>query len=229
MKMKSCGAAVLLLGLLLSVPSASAITLGQLNNFQDGTTQGWETGPSAPPLQNVTGGPGGIGDRFLRLTADGAGAGGRLVAFNFTEWTGNYIAAGVTGISISLNNLSNVSLSIRIAFHADIAQGGPGYLSQAMVLAPNSGWQNFTISIAPGNVTAVNSPTAYSTFFTNVAWTRIIHSVGTSSLNGDFVTGQLGVDNIAAVPEPTTAALAAAGLLAFGAAAVRRKRRASKS
>jgi hypothetical protein len=98
-----------------------------------------------------------------------------------------------------------------------------------MVLAANSGWQTFTISLAPGSLTAVNSPTAYNTFFTNVAWTRIIHSVGTGNLNGDFVTGQLGVDNITAVPEPSTAALAAAGLLAFGAAVVRRKLRAAKS
>ena len=230
MKKKSWCVAVLAVGLLLSARSANAIALGQITNFQDGTLMGWDTGGFATPLENVsTGGPGGVGDRYLRITSDGAGAGGRLVAFNFSDWTGNYIAAGVNAITISLNNQSNVSLSIRIAFQSEIVQGGPGYLTQAMVLAANSGWQTFTISLAPGSLTAVNSPTAYNTFFTNVAWTRIIHSVGTGNLNGDFVTGQLGVDNITAVPEPSTAALAAAGLLAFGAAVVRRKLRAAKS
>ena len=230
MKMKSPFVAVLAFGLLLSLRSASAITLGQTDNFQDGTLLDWGTGGFAEPLQNIsTGGPAGLGDRYMRITADGAGSGGRLVAFNVGQWVGNYITAGVNAISISLNNQSNVSLSIRFAFQSEIVQGGPGYLSQAMVLAPNSGWQNFTIAIAPGSLTAVNGPAAFNTFFTNVAWTRIIHSVGTSNLNGDFVTAQLGVDNITAVPEPSTAAFAMAGLLAFGVAVARRKFRAAKS
>ena len=165
----------------------------------------------------------------LLVSADGSGAGGRLVGFNFTTWTGNYIAAGVNAISVDLRNFSNTDLSIRFAFQSEIAQGGPGYLSGAMLLPANSGWQSFTISIAPGSLTAVNGPTAYNTFFTNVAWTRIIHSVGTSNLNGDFVTGQLGIDNIHAVPEPTTTALAAAGLLGLAAGVIRRKRAAARA
>jgi hypothetical protein len=229
MKMMFRFVAVLAVGLLLSVGSASAITLGQINNFQDGTTQGWETGQFATPVANISsGGPAGLGDRYIRLTADGSGSGGRLVGYNFADWTGNYLAAGVNAIRISLNNQSAVSLSIRIAFQSEIVQGGPGYLSQAMVLAPNSGWQTFTIALAPGSLIAVNNPTAYNTFFTNVAWTRIIHSVGTGNLNGDFVTGQLGIDNITAVPEPSTAALGVAGVLAFGVAIARRKLRAAK-
>ena len=229
MKKKSCTVAVVAIILLLVAQPASAIVFGQLDAFQDGTTQGWETGQFAPPVTNIaTGGPAGAGDRYIRLTADGAGAGGRLVGFNYTTWTGNYIAAGVTAISIDLLNLGAVTLSIRFAFQSEIAQGGPGYLTQAMVLAPGSGWQRFTISIAPGSVTAVNGPTPYSTFFTNVAWTRIIHATGTSDLNGDFVTAQLGIDNIHAVPEPTTTALAGSGVLAVAFALVRRKKRTAR-
>lgn len=191
---------------------------------------GWETGQFAPPVTNIsTGGPAGAGDRYIRLTADGIGAGGRLVGYNFTTWTGNYIAAGVNAISISLNNFSAVNLSIRFAFQSEIVQGGPGYLSQAMLLPANSGWINFTISLAPGSLTALNAPTPHNTFFQNVAWTRIIHAAGTNSLNGDPVTGQLGIDNIHAIPEPTTTALAAGGLLALAARLVRRKRRTTTS
>ena len=53
---------------------------------------------------------------------------------------------------------------------------------------------------------------------------RIINEVGTTNLNGDVAVAQLGVDNIHAVPEPGTFALAGFGL-AFLAAAFRRKRR----
>ena len=221
-KLFSCACALVAV---LLTHTAGAISFGQLDTFQDGTTNGWETGQFAPAVANIsTGGPAGVGDRFIQLTADGSGAGGRLVGFNFTTWAGNYIAAGVTAISIDLRNFSAVDLTIRFAFQSEIVQGGPGYLSQAMFLPANSGWQRFTIAITPGNVTAVNSPTAYNTFFTNVQWTRIIHAVGTNSLNGDPVTGQLGIDNIHAIPEPGTAGLAAGGLIALVAGFVRKRR-----
>jgi hypothetical protein len=223
-------AAVVIFSLLLLARPVDAIVLGQFDDFQDGTTMGWETGPFAPGIMNIsTGGPAGAGDRYIRVSADGSGAGGRLVAFNFTTWTGNYIAAGVTAISVSLNNFSAVNLAIRFAFHSEITQTSPGYLSQAMILPANSGWMNFTISLAPGSLTAVNAPTAYNTFFTNVAWTRIIHAPGTGSLNGQPVVGQLGIDNVHAIPEPTTTALAIGGLLALAAGFVRRKRRTATS
>ena len=224
--MKKLPPSLCALAILCLAHTAEAINLGQLDTFQDGTTNGWETGQFAPPVTNIsTGGPAGAGDRFIQLTADGSGAGGRLVGYNFTTWTGNYIAAGVTSISIDLRNFSAVNLSIRIAFQSEIAAGGPGYLTQAMFLPAGSGWQHFTISLAPGNVTAVNSPTAYNTFFTNVAWTRIIHAAGTGNLNGDPVVGQLGIDNIQAVPEPATGALiGAGGLIALMARLIRKRR-----
>jgi PEP-CTERM motif len=42
--------------------------------------------------------------------------------------------------------------------------------------------------------------------------------VGTTNLNGDVIAAQLGVDNIHAVPEPSTALLGAFGLLVLAAA-----------
>ena len=230
MKLKLCRAAILTLVLFLCTRPAEAIVLGLRNDFQDGTTMEWETGQFAPQIQNIsTGGPLGAGDRYIRLTSDGNGPGGRLVGYNFTTWTGNYITAGVTAISVDLRNFGNTDLSIRFAFQSEIAAGGPGYLSGAMFLPANSGWQSFTISIAPGSLTAVGGPTAYNTFFSNVAWTRIIHATGTSNLNGNFVVGQLGIDNIHAVPEPTTTALLGGGLLAVAVGVIRRKRAAAKA
>src|SRR5688500_16552807 len=89
--------AVLACSLLLT-STASAVTFGQLDNFQSGTTAGWDHGSRSdnPPTDIPTGGPAGAGDRFLRNVSQGSGAGSRQVMFNQAQWTGNYSAAGVT-------------------------------------------------------------------------------------------------------------------------------------
>jgi hypothetical protein len=224
---KSCSAAFVVLALLLFARPASAIVLGQLDTFQDGTTNEWTNGGLATPVTNISsGGPAGAGDRYIRLTADGSGAGGRLTTFNFTTWAGDFISAGVTTLEIDLLNQSAVNLSIRFAFEVDVVQNAPGYLTAPMLLPVGSGWQHFSISITAANLIPVNSPAPYNTFFSNIMETRIIHEVGTNDLNGDPIVGQLGIDNIHAVPEPTATALAATGLLALTARFLRAKRRA---
>ena len=224
-KGKFCGA-VILLALLLFARPASAIVFGQFDTFQDGTTSGWTNGPFAVPVTNINGGgPAGAGDRYIRITADGSGAGGRLTTFNFTTWTGDFISAGITTLEIDLLNQSAVPLSIRFAFEVELIQNAPGYLTAPMLLPVGSGWQHFSISITAANVIPVGGPTPYNTFFSNIMETRIIHSVGTNDLNGDPVVGQLGIDNIHAIPEPTVSALAASGLLALAAHFARAKRR----
>ncbi len=215
-----------------ALSSARAITLGQVDTFQDGTRMNWLNGASAVELIN-TGGPAGAGDAYIQVTADGGGSGGRLVAQNYTfppsfnsQWTGNYLAAGVNAISFDLLNQSSVTLSIRIAFKTEVTQSSPGYLSSRVILAPGTGWQRFTISIAPGALTAIGGPAPYNTFFQNgFAEIRIIHEVGSSNLNGDPVNARLGIDNIRAVPEPTVTGLALLGLGGLGVRAWRRGRR----
>jgi hypothetical protein len=49
--------------------------------------------------------------------------------------------------------------------------------------------------------------------------------VGATNLNGDFITGQVGIDNIRAVPEPSAAALLAGCALVVAARRFRRTRR----
>jgi len=213
-----------ILALLFFARSASAVVVGQIDTFQDGSLLNWMNGGFAPPITNFnTGGPGGAGDGYIQMTANGGGPGGRLTMFNVDQWGGNFIAPGVTTLEIDLNNQSAVSLSIRFAFKSALSQSSPGYLSAAMLLPANSGWQHFSISITAANLVAIGDPTAYATFFTGVAEMRIIHSVGTGNLNGDPVTGALGIDNLRAVPEPTVTALAAGALALFAAGVVRRR------
>ena len=220
---------IFLLTLLLSLHPADAVVFGQLDDFQDGTTNNWTNGGLATPVMNVsTGGPGGVGDSYALVTATGGGPGGRLTTFNFQQWAGNFIAAGITTLQIDLLNQSAVPLSIRFAFEVDTFNGAPGYLTAPMLLAVGSGWQHFSISIAAPDLIAVDNPDAYSSFFTNIGEVRIINEAGTSNLNGDPVVGMLGFDNVHAVPEPTTTALAIGGVLLLGANLLRKQRRAGR-
>ncbi len=185
-------------------------------------------GINAIPVTNIAnGGPAGAGDSYIRLTADGSGSGGRLTAFNNTQWLGDYIAEGVTAIEVDLINLSSVSLSVRLAFKTGPGNV-PGYVSLPMLLPVGSGWQHFTISLAPANMRAIGGPAPYNTFFAagGVGEMRFIHAVGNNTLSGDFVVGQLGIDNIRAVPEPATTALMVGGILALLGVLVRHKRHA---
>jgi hypothetical protein len=196
-----------------------AVSVGQIDNFQDGTTDNWTNGQpttGTPPINVGTGGPAGAGDRFLEITADGSGADGKLTTFNRTQWLGDYITAGVNEIDMDLENLSSVTLSIRLAFRESTTIGAPGYLSTIPVtLAPNSGWVHASFAITPTSLTPIGGPTGFSTFFSSPAELRIINEAGTTNLDGDVVTGQLGIDNIAAVPEPSISATLVVGLALF--------------
>jgi hypothetical protein len=198
------------------LPDVSAISAGQTDTFQDGTTADWLNGGTMQPQNISTGGPAGAGDRFMELTADGSGANGRLTVLNRTQWLGDYVATGVNEIDLDLNNFSDVTLSIRLAFKSGTFSGAPGYVTTiAFTLAPNSGWQHAVFSITPGAMTGVGNPSAFATFFTAPAEFRIINASTTLDLNGDAVTGQLGIDNIVAVPEPAVLGLVSSGLLAL--------------
>jgi hypothetical protein len=199
---------------------------GQTDDFQDGTTMNWSNGGiiGVVPVTNIaSGGPTGAGDRFIQLTADGSASGGKLTAFNRDQWLGDYPGGGITGIEVDLQNQSAVTLSIRMAFKPGPGggTGAQGYLTQAAVLVVGSGWQHFTFSLAPANLIAINNPLPWSNFF--IGEVRFVHEVGATSLSGTNVTGQLGIDNVRAVPEPTTTVLLSMGFIALVGNFVRRK------
>src|SRR4029453_3320693 len=103
------------------------VTIGQVDNFEDGTTQNWVINllgmgsppPSTLPTNVPTGGPAGAGDNYLRLTSTGIPetAGSRLVAVQYQhQWAGNYIAAGITAITMDVNNLGDTDHYLRVLF-----------------------------------------------------------------------------------------------------------------
>jgi hypothetical protein len=211
----------------LAVPRfASAVTIDQVDTFEDGTTQDWVVGGPhpAPPINVPTGGPTGAGDRFLQLTAvGGSGAGSRLAVINDTQWTGNYLAAGVTGIEMDVENLGDSNLALRVLFQDPLALGGTpdnAAVSTAPIALPaHSGWTHVVFPIEAGDLTATLG--SVDAALANATELRIFHSTTPNFPPLLPIVAQLGVDNVRAVPEPG----AAMGIaLAIGALAVTRLR-----
>ena len=207
MKMPSrLGGTLLLLTCLLQPVAGSAVTLGQIDNFQDGTTQNWAIGGAVPtqalPVNVPTGGPGGDGDAYLRLTALGASTptvGSRLSVFNEAQWTGNYLAAGVNAITMLVKNLGTTDLSLRLVlanFPVDGFAPDIMAMSTAPVFLPaGSGWTPVIFPLGPGRLTAIVG--AVQAALTTPGELRLVHNP-TVSWPPPRVVASLGVDNIKA-------------------------------
>lgn len=199
---------------------AWGLSIGQRDTFEDGTTQGWVVallGMShpAPPVNVPTGGPAGADDSFLMLTSIGGdGPGSRLVAINIDQWSGDFIAAGISGIAMDVKNLGQSDLSLRLAF-SDPGIGPPVNVAFSTVpyfLPVGRGWIPIHFPITPADLTAESG--SVTAALHNATELRLYHSFALD-FPGEPVTALLGVDNIAATPEPTSALLLGSGLLAL--------------
>jgi hypothetical protein len=211
------------------------VQVGQRDDFQNGTTQGWIAGPGGgspvPPVNVPTGGPGGLNDAYLLIRAlGGAGPGSRLSAINFAQWTGNYLAAGVAAITMDVNNLGTTDLFLRLLL-ADPIAGPPNNIVISLapiVLTAGSGWTNVMFPVIPSALKVLLG--SANGALSNATELRIFHNP-----DPDFpgpgvgippIVADLGVDNITAVdvvPEPSTAILVGSGVLLLLVGARRRK------
>lgn len=214
------GAAALACGLMHG--QAQAVAPGQLDSFQDGSLHGWSNGPNnpAPPQWVADGGPAGDGDAFMRLGASGAGPGGKLVAISGPDWAGDYLAAGVTAITMDLRNFGASDLALRLLVEGDA--GSLAWSSSAVLLGAGSGWSGARFALTPadlgGNQPALALASAHQI--------RLYHGA-IAGFPGQDIVAQLGVDNIAAVPEPAAAWMSLAGLAGLAALTTRRRMRAA--
>ena len=199
---------------------ARAVTYGQLDNFQDGTTMGWSEGAVSPnpPTNVANGGPLGAGDRYLQnISAGGFGAGSRLVEFNQLQWTGDYSAAGVTAIEADLINLGPTTLNVRLAL------GGGSFSTRygsttALSLPSGGSWQSVSFNLGPAWLSLISGSESLNAVLSGVTELRILTAAAGPAWEGDAIAGILGVDNIHAVPEPDGLFLVGLG----GAALIRR-------
>lgn len=213
---------------LLVAQLAAAVAPGQLDDFEDGTTQDWRIGRgSATPTNVASGGPGGAGDAYLLLVSTGgASQASRLVVFNREQWSGDYGAAGITAIELQVANFGPTDLALRLSFEdGGTAPDANSAISTVPAHVPaQSGWMAISLPVSPGALTAVQGAPALA--LANTATLRVLHSP-TALFPGPPIAAQLGIDDVLAVPEPRGAM---AGLAAIAAiAAVQRRRIASIS
>jgi hypothetical protein len=212
---------VYLVSLIAPAPQAGAVTFGQVDDFESGTTAGWG---GAPTTNVADAGPGGAGDHALRIAATG----GRVVAVNTAQWTGDYTAAGVTKLLLDVRNENAFPLELRIGFAQGVlGSGGAGdtYVSALPVSVASDGqWHQIALSLAPDAFiphTANSNPTPdAAAALANVSHFRLLHNPAANFLGANG-PATFFVDNIRAVPEPATLALAAGGL---GLLEIRRRR-----
>ena len=197
---------------------AHALEVGQRDDFQDGTTQGWEAGA-------FQSGPAGQCPRrraeidiFEVTSRGGQGPGSRLSVFNIDrQWAGDYLDAGITALSARVANFGDTDVDLRLLL-ADPQEEGQipanvAVTTEAVHLSAGSGWIDAVFSIAPEDLTVVEGD--IDTLLAGVTELRLFHNPAP-----DFppppegpptIAATVGVDNITAIPEPATLLLLAAG------------------
>lgn len=198
-----------------------AISLGMVQGFQDGQLGGW--GGGSGPTVVSTDGPGGAGDRYLRISSSGFKLGTR----NESLWTGDYLAAGVNAIGLDLRNSGPELVSLRLMISGP---GGDFKNTQALLLAPDNQWHSHLIELSSSALSHVGGGTgALEDTLGAVFRVLLHHQVGSpqGAGSGDNISATLGIDNISAralpIPEPGCVALAGLAVLAL-----RRRRQVAK-
>ena len=227
--------ALLCLLCLLPPGTARALSVGQIDTFEDDTLQGWRQGftaSTADHMRNVSsGGPAGTNDNYLEVTSDSTltFGGNRLTFFNQDQWTGDYLAAGITAIAMDVKNFCPCEpLNLRLGVNASVVDstgtrilGGTFTTAASYSLDSSSGWTRVVFSLRPEDLVAVDSArgnyVAGNDVMLTLAHVNELRLLNNDPLNPDWngplITSRLGVDNIQAVPLPPALALFASGLV----------------
>jgi hypothetical protein len=155
-----------------------------------------------PSLTTTTPGPDGASDFYLLVTSDGTGMKGRMICHNQSQWSGDYLAAGVQAIGFEANNLGATSLNLRLALGTTDApsQGGTWFVTNtAQPLPPGSGWQFVVLSTRCADLIAVQGTDTCAQVLSSVSTLRIVSAAAPSAM-GDLMIGSLGLDRIQAIP-----------------------------
>jgi len=181
---------------------SAQVTAGQIDNFEDATTQGWAEGGISPnPPTNISsGGPAGANDNYLRNDSSGIiGAGGKMVMFNISRWSGNYTAQSIIALRMHVRVTTN-NLHLRVAMNG--AGGGFGS-KNAVTVNAGSGWTQIVLPIAASDLQSVSGNGALAGF--DVAATlssctelRLL-SNSVANWDGEIIAARLEVDNIEAL------------------------------
>ncbi len=217
----------------LVISAAQAAVIGQIDDFQDGTTQGWFKPPGASiPLFVLPNGQGGAGDFFLFLASLGGLDDDALLVSNDAQWTGDYTTSGIGSIEMDVRNLGPQDVSLRLLFE-ELSGSTPvnqAISANAIVVPAGGQWTRIAFPILPAALVAGTGTVDGA--LSNTTVLRLFHNPDPTYPSEGLppVFAFMGVDNIEAVaapnaiPEPATLLLAGMGLIL--ASAIRRNKRA---
>jgi Secretion system C-terminal sorting domain len=194
----------LILTLFITSTLLAQVTSGQIDDFEDGTKQGWGIGATATnqPTNEVTDGPAGVNDNFFKYTTNGNpnGAGSKLVIFNKnSNWIGDYTSASVFGIKFDVR-VTGSDLNLRVAFQNSLT-GDQICTTNSVVVTAGSGWTSVVIPITASDMQVVGIGTetvANLLSGGNIDQIRILSNVVPSWFGQAFsgVPTTLDIDNI---------------------------------
>jgi hypothetical protein len=186
--------------------NARAVTFGQLDDFQDGSTMGWQQGFNATqPTANIAdGGPVGAGDHYLNnVSTGGFGASSRQVMFNNAQWAGDFVGAGVTRINAMLANFGTTTLYMRVALEGGSTFSQYGS-TNPIVLPPDGGvWHAETFDLTTASMSVISGTDSLANTMSSVVQFRMLSSQVAPTFQGaDAIASSLGVDNARALTLP---------------------------
>ncbi|MCC6402577.1 MAG: hypothetical protein IT207_01055 [Fimbriimonadaceae bacterium] len=187
---------------LFALDAAAQITPGQVDDFEDGTVMNWAGGDF--PVNMPDGGPNGTGDNFLQLSSDGGPfSGGKLAAYNLTQWAGDWGGVGVESVSGFFRNLGATDIHLRLVlFDSGIPQSR-WTSNSAQILAVGSGWVELTFSVLEADLTRVQGTGSYAVLIGNVDRLMFRHQSGPPAAGGQSTVATLGMDVIRAIGPET--------------------------
>ena len=186
--------------LLFSISLLSAqVTLNQVDDFQDGTTQNWRIGGAgggSGPINVADEGPAGAGDNCLQYTSNGVGGmvASRMIFYSQNEqWSGDFIAEGIDQISMDVRVQTN-DLNLRIAMQGT---GTQICTTNAINVEASGNWTSITFPISPSDFTIVSGGSDINTVLGTVGTLRILSNNAPDWL-GEEIAAVLQVDNVTA-------------------------------
>lgn len=197
--------AILFSSLLFFLPQkgATQVVINQVDNFNDGTVQGWVTGKANDTIITNQ------ANQLQVRAIGGSGQFGKLLVFNETTWSGDYIGQGITSIKLKLNNTFDPfgnGLRMRLAIGDNRAPGAPSapsgtwfVSSTPVILNTSAGEVEAVFSLKEADMTRAQGTATFASVLGNVAALRITNSTSIFNPRGDDNTiATLLIDDITA-------------------------------
>jgi hypothetical protein len=188
---------------------ALAIVVNHVDNFNDGTKQGWQVGSAGDfPVNQPGSGPDGANDPALWVATAGAGGtSSNLLVFNTSSnWTGSWTSVGVARIQLDVlgpsSNAFPLQMRLGVAGPSGPQPGGNGntWVTSAIEVLSDQQWHRITFDVLPEDFVAVFG-TNINSALASVAHFRILHNpdISFSGANTSFGGGEFFLDNITAL------------------------------